>query len=179
EPAGSSGNVRVATEADLQAILTLDRAAYGADRARILTRLPDFAERIVVFEASEGIVGYASAWRTEAYLMIGPLIAPDGLAARRLIVELAADSPVAVRLDLNPDRSELPGWARAHGLEPTERTVMMTYGDLTRVACRKSSLPRFPSPWPNGLLDAGAVAAAVAGWPVARDRSWSRRAPRK
>ncbi|MGH3207757.1 MAG: hypothetical protein ACRDNO_08340, partial [Trebonia sp.] len=52
-------------------------------------------------------------------------------AARRLIVELAADSPVAVRLDLNPDRSELPGWARAHGLEPTERTVMMTYGDLT------------------------------------------------
>jgi hypothetical protein len=129
--AESPGNVRIATEADLSAVLTMDRAAYGADRTRILTRLPAFAERIVVLEASEGIVGYAAAWRTEAYLMIGPLMAPDGAAATRLVTELAADSTVAVRLDLDPDRSELPGWARAHGLEPTERTVFMTRGDLT------------------------------------------------
>jgi GNAT superfamily N-acetyltransferase len=127
--AGSPGNVRVATEADLQAILTLDRAVYGADRGRILTRLPAFAERIVVLEASEGVVGYAAAWRTEAYTMIGPLMAPDGGAARRLVTELAVHSPVAVRLDLDPDRSELPGWARTCGLEPTERTVLMTHGD--------------------------------------------------
>jgi len=127
--AGSPGNVRVATEADLQAILTLDRAVYGADRGRILTRLPAFAERIVVLEASDGIVGYAAAWRTEAYTMIGPLMALDGGAARRLVTELAAHSTVAVRLDLDPDRSELPGWARARGLEPTERTVVMTHGD--------------------------------------------------
>ncbi|HEX3515271.1 MAG TPA: GNAT family N-acetyltransferase [Trebonia sp.] len=129
--AQSSGNVRVATEADLPAILTLDRAAYGADRERILSRLPAFAERIVVLEASEGIVGYAAAWRTEAYTMIGPLMAPDGAAAKRLITELAEHSTVAVRLDLDPDRPELPSWARAHGLEPTERTVLMTHGDLT------------------------------------------------
>jgi GNAT superfamily N-acetyltransferase len=128
---GSSGNVRVATEADLPAILTLDRAAYGADRERILTRLPAFAERIVVLETSEGIAGYAAAWRTEAYMMIGPLMAADGAAARRLVTELAAHSTVAVRLDLDPDRPELPSWARAHGLEPTERTVVMTRGDLT------------------------------------------------
>jgi GNAT superfamily N-acetyltransferase len=131
--AGSSGNVRVATEADLPAILALDRAAYGADRERILTRLPAFADRIVVLEASEaseGIVGYAAAWRTEAFTVIGPLMAPDGVVARRLITELAAHSIVAVRLDLDPDRSELPGWARARGLLPTERTVMMTHGDL-------------------------------------------------
>ena len=63
--------------------------------------------------------------------MIGPLVAPDGAAARRLVTELATDSTVAVRLDLDPDRPELPSWARAHGLEPTERTVFMTRGDLT------------------------------------------------
>jgi GNAT superfamily N-acetyltransferase len=129
--AGSPGNVRDATEADLLAILALDLAAYGADRGRILTRLPGFAERIVVLEASDGIVGYAAAWRTEAYMMIGPLMAPDGGTARRLVTELAGDSTVAVRLDLDPDRPELPGWARARGLAPTERTVMMTHGDLT------------------------------------------------
>jgi GNAT superfamily N-acetyltransferase len=127
----SSGNVRVATEADLSAILTLDHAAYGADRERILTCLPAFADRIVVLEASEGIVGYAAAWRTEAYMVIGPLMAPDGAAAKRLVTELAAHSTVAIRLDLDPDQSELPGWARSCGLLPTERTVVMTRGDLT------------------------------------------------
>lgn len=125
---GLSGNVRVATEADLPAILTLDRAAYGADRERILTRLPAFADRIVVLEADEGIVGYAAAWRTEPFMVIGPLMAPDGSAAIRLVTELAAHSTVALRLDLDPDRSELPGWARARGLLPTERTVVMTRG---------------------------------------------------
>jgi predicted N-acetyltransferase YhbS len=131
EEAGIPGNVRVATEADLPAILALDRAAYGADRARMLARLPGFADRIAVFEASDEIVGYAAAWRTEAYMMIGPLMAPDGAAARRLVTEVAADSPVQIRLDLDPDRPELPGWARACGLLPTERTVVMTRGDLT------------------------------------------------
>lgn len=130
EATESAGNVRVATEADLPAIITLDRAAYGADRERMLARLPGFADRIVVFEASEGIVGYAAAWRTEAYMMVGPLMAPDGAAARRLVTDLAVHSPVAVRLDLDPDRPELPGWARAHGLAPTERTVFMTRGDI-------------------------------------------------
>jgi N-acetylglutamate synthase-like GNAT family acetyltransferase len=128
--AGSSGSVRVATEADLPAILTLDRATYGADRERILTRLPAFADRMVVHETSEGIVGYAAAWRTEPFMVIGPLVAQDGAAARRLVTDLAAHSTVPIRLDLDPDRPELPGWVRGHGLMPTERTVFMTRGDL-------------------------------------------------
>ena len=37
---GSSGSIRGAAEADLPAILALDRAAFGADRGQILTRLP-------------------------------------------------------------------------------------------------------------------------------------------
>jgi GNAT superfamily N-acetyltransferase len=131
EPAGSPGTVRVATEADLPEILALDRATYGADRARMLARLPAFAERMVVLEAGEGITGYAAAWRTEPFMHIGPLIAPDGPAARRLVTDLAEHATVGVRLDLDPDRPELPAWARAHGLGPTEYTVLMTRGDLT------------------------------------------------
>jgi GNAT superfamily N-acetyltransferase len=125
------GTVRLATEADLPAIITLDRAMYGADRQHMLARLPAFAARFAVFEDSRGIAGYAAAWRTEPFLHIGPLVAPDGAAARRLVTEVAAHSPVAVRLDLDPDRPELPAWARASGLAPTERTVFMTRGDLT------------------------------------------------
>jgi hypothetical protein len=131
EAAGSSGDVRVATEADLPEILTLDCATYGADRERILTRLPAFADRVIVLETGEGIVGYAAGWRTEPFTVIGPLVARDGESARRLVTDLAAHSATAIRLDIDPDRSELPGWARACGLLPTERTVMMTRGDLT------------------------------------------------
>jgi Acetyltransferase (GNAT) domain len=125
----AGGSVRTATEADLPAILTLDRAAYGADRERMLTRLPGFANQIVVLEGDEGILGYAAAWRTEPNLVIGPLVAPGEEAASRLVTELATGSPVLVRFDLDPDRSELAAWARARGLQPTERTVLMTLGD--------------------------------------------------
>jgi GNAT superfamily N-acetyltransferase len=146
-PAGRPGGVRVATEADLPAILSLDRAAFGADRGAILTRLPAFADRIAVLDADGqagqagqagqtaglGIVGYAATWRSEpASTVIGPLVAPDGEAAGRLITELAAHTRTPIRLDLDPDRPELPGWAHAHGLEPISRTVVMAHGKLLR-----------------------------------------------
>ncbi len=129
--ADAPGTVRAATEADLPVILALDRAAYGADRQRMLTRLPSFADRIVVLETDEGIVGYAAGWRTEAYTMVGPLMAQDGASARRLVADVAAHSPVAIRLDIDPERPELPGWATACGLLATERTVVMVHGDIT------------------------------------------------
>lgn len=128
---GAPGTVRVATEADLPAIVALDRAAYGADRSSMISRMPGFAERIVVFEASEGITGWAAMWRTEPFMHIGPLIAKDGAAARRLVTGLAAHSSVPVRIDLDPDRPELPDWARASGLKPREHTMLMTWGDTT------------------------------------------------
>ena len=129
--AGSPKGVRAATEADLPAILELDRAAFGADRGPILSQLPTFADRIAVIDDG-GITGYAAAWRNEpTSTVIGPLVAPDGAAARLLVAELAAHTPTPIRLDLDPDRPELPGWANAHGLEPTGITVVMAHGKLT------------------------------------------------
>jgi GNAT superfamily N-acetyltransferase len=133
--AGSPGSVRAATEADLPAILALDRAAFGADRGQVLTRLPAFADQVAVFEGApdgQGIAGYTAAWRvTPESTVIGPLVAPDGAAAKRLVEAVAARARTPVRLDLDPDRPELPGWAHARGLEPAARTVVMTRGELT------------------------------------------------
>ena len=130
-PAGRSGSVRAATGADLPAILALDRAAFGADRGPVLTRLPSLADRIAVLEAGEDIVGYGAAWRNDpASTVIGPLVASGGEAARSLIAELAAHAGTPVRLDLDPDRPELPGWANARGLEPVSRTLVMARGEL-------------------------------------------------
>jgi GNAT superfamily N-acetyltransferase len=128
---GSAGVIRPAAEADLPSILGVDQAAFGADRSRVLTRLPGFAERLAVLESEQGISGYAAAWRNlPSSAIIGPVVAPDAEAAKRLIGELAASISGAVRLDLDPDRPELPAWAHARGLEPVGRTVVMARGEL-------------------------------------------------
>jgi GNAT superfamily N-acetyltransferase len=140
-PEPGNGGVRVAAAADLPAILALDRAAFGADRGRILARLPDFADQVAVSVAGglpgqdntgQGITGYGAAWRNvPESTVIGPLVAPDGEAARHLVAALAARVRTPVRLDLDPDRPELPGWANERGLEPVNRTVVMAHGKLT------------------------------------------------
>jgi ribosomal protein S18 acetylase RimI-like enzyme len=129
--AGVPGRVRLATEADLPAILALDRAAFGADRACIVTRLPGFADHIAVVETGDAnsIVGYAAAWRNgPASTVIGPLLAPDGATAKQLITDLAARTGTPIRLDIDPDRPELPAWSQGRGLELTGRTVVMARG---------------------------------------------------
>jgi GNAT superfamily N-acetyltransferase len=131
--AGPTGFARVATEADLPAILRADRAAFGADRGRILSRLPGFADRIAVLadDPRTGISGYAAAWRnTPSSTVIGPLVASDAESAKRLVTDLAAHAHGTIRLDLDPDRPELPGWADKHGLEPAGRTQVMARGEL-------------------------------------------------
>ena len=132
-PAGSAESARAAVEADLPAILAVDEAAFGADRSHVLRRLPGFADRIAVLEdhSEHGISGYAAAWRnTPSSTVIGPLVAPDAQAAEQLILDLAAHARGSIRLDLDPDRPELPAWAHKHGLEPVSRTTVMAHGAL-------------------------------------------------
>jgi hypothetical protein len=170
-PGPAAGFTRAATEADLPAILAVDRAAFGADRGQIVSRLPGFADRIAVLaddshdaddlhhgedlhhgdDPRQGddprhgdvphhspqfrhrIRGYAAAWRNSpSSTVIGPLVAPDAQAAQRLIVDLAAHARGSIRLDLDPDRPELPSWAHKHGLEPVGRTLVMARGELPR-----------------------------------------------
>ena len=126
-----AGFARPAYEADLPSILAVDKAAFGADRGRILNRLPGFAEQLSVLETEQVISGYAAAWRNvPSSAVIGPVVAPDAEAAKRLIADLAARIRGSVRLDLDPDRPELPVWACAHGLEPFGRNTVMARGEL-------------------------------------------------
>jgi GNAT superfamily N-acetyltransferase len=130
-PGAPAETIRSATEADLPSILAADKAAFGADRGGVLTRLPGFAEQLAVLETGDGISGYAAAWRNlPSSAIIGPLVAPDADAAKRLIADLAAKVSGTVRLDLDPDRPELPAWSHARGLEPVSRTTVMARGEL-------------------------------------------------
>jgi GNAT superfamily N-acetyltransferase len=125
----SKMRTRLAVDADMAAILDVDKAAFGADRSRLLHRLPTFANRLLVLETEDGVAGFAAAWRNDSATVIGPVVAPGGPAARRLITDLAAPIRGRVRLDLDPDRPELPAWAVRHGLEPVARTAVMAHGD--------------------------------------------------
>jgi hypothetical protein len=144
----AAGTARPATEADLASILAVDAVAFGADRGNIVSRLPGFAERIAVLETGAGseaerITGYATAWRNgPSTTIIGPVIAPDAGAATRLIAHLAGQVRGNIRLDLDPDRPELPSWAHAHGLEPVSRTTVMAHDALGALGANNDQAPR-------------------------------------
>jgi GNAT superfamily N-acetyltransferase len=125
----SKMRTRPAAAADLASIIDVDKAAFGADRSRLLRRLPAFAGQLLVLESGHGLAGFAAAWRNHTSTVIGPVVAPDGAAARRLIGDLAAGIRGQVRLDLDPDRPELPPWAVRHGLQPAGLNAVMAYGD--------------------------------------------------
>ena len=125
----SKMRTRPATAADMASIIDVDKAAFGADRSRLLRRLPAFAGQLLVLETGRGVAGFAAAWQNHTSTVIGPVVAPDGAAARRLIGDLAAGIRGQVRLDLDPDRPELPAWAVRHGLQPAGLNAVMAYGD--------------------------------------------------
>lgn len=129
---GRLGGSRPAADADMPAILDVDKAAFGADRGYLLRRLPAFAERLRVLETADGITGFAAAWRNGAQAIIGPVVAASGADARRLITDLAAQVRGPIRLDLDPDRPELPEWVLNRGLGPVSRTSVMVHGDSAR-----------------------------------------------
>ncbi|HEX4398529.1 MAG TPA: GNAT family N-acetyltransferase [Trebonia sp.] len=125
----SKMRTRPAAAADMASIIDVDKAAFGADRSHLLRRLPAFAGQLLVLETGRGLAGFAAAWQNHTSTVIGPVVAPDGAAARRLIGDLAAGIRGQVRLDLDPDRPELPPWAVRHGLQPAGLNAVMAYGD--------------------------------------------------
>jgi GNAT superfamily N-acetyltransferase len=125
----SKMRTRPAAAADMASIIDVDKAAFGADRSRLLRRLPAFAGQVLVLETGRGVAGFAAAWQNHTSTVIGPVVAPDGAAARRLIGDLAAGIRGQVRLDLDPDRPELPAWAVRRGLQPAGLNAVMAYGD--------------------------------------------------
>jgi GNAT superfamily N-acetyltransferase len=125
----SKMRTRPAAAGDMASIIDVDKAAFGADRSRLLRRLPAFAGQLLVLETGRGVAGFAAAWQNHTSTVIGPVVAPDGAAARRLIGDLAAGIRGQVRLDLDPDRPELPAWAVRRGLQPAGLNAVMAYGD--------------------------------------------------
>ncbi|MFG2982846.1 GNAT family N-acetyltransferase [Streptomyces sp. NPDC048258] len=146
QPAGTSGTygtprVRPARGEDLPRILRLDAEVFGSDRTHMITRLPAFADQLVVAEDRGGdgtLTGYAAAWPNMDTQVIGPLIAHDTATAQSLITALAQGTDRPLRTDVDVRHEELLAWLKDRGLASVAFNAVMTRdipglpGDWTR-----------------------------------------------
>lgn len=121
------GGCRRATAADLDAILALDAAAFGADRAALLRGFFDFADLRVLGDGT--VRGYAAAAPHGGVTTVGPLVAPDVEAARTLIADLAAGVDGLARLDVDHRHDGLMAWAAERGVVPGDDVTLMVQGE--------------------------------------------------
>ncbi|WP_405439565.1 GNAT family N-acetyltransferase [Streptomyces avidinii] len=140
---GAYGTVRVrpANAEDLPRILRLDAEIFGSDRTHMITRLPAFADRLVVAEDTSGnseLTGYAAAWPNLDTQVIGPLIAQDTATAQSLVTALARGTDRVLRTDVDVRHEELLAWLKDRGLASVAFNTVMTRdipglpGDWTR-----------------------------------------------
>lgn len=136
-PVPAAGVVRPATAGDLPRILRLDAEVFGADRTHMITRLPAFADRLLVAEDATGdLIGYAALWPNMHTHVIGPLIARDTAGAQALVTALAATSERPLRTDVDVRHEELLGWLKDRGLDSVAFNTVMTRG-----------IPGLPGDW--------------------------------
>ncbi|KUN83863.1 acetyltransferase [Streptomyces bungoensis] len=129
-PSGETSQVatRAATAEDLPSILRLDEDVFGADRTALITRLPAFADQLLVAEEDSRITGYAAAWPNMDTHVVGPLIARDTETAKALVTSLAQRTDRPLRTDIDIRHEELVSWAKARGLTSVTFNAVMTFG---------------------------------------------------
>ncbi|GHE60549.1 GNAT family N-acetyltransferase [Streptomyces vinaceus] len=136
--AGST-TVRPATGEDIPRIVRLDTEVFGTDRTHMITRLPAFADRLMVAEDAQGeLIGYAAIWPNMETHVIGPLIARDTADAQALVTALAAATDRPLRTDIDVRHEQLLAWLKDRGLDSVAFNAVMTRdipalpGDWTR-----------------------------------------------
>lgn len=126
-----SAPVRAAAEDDLPALIDLDEAAAGMNRAAMLTAIIGVADTMVVTR-NDRITGYGCVRRWGRGYVIGPVIAHDAEDARALVSSLAA-SHVGdfVRIDVTLSCGLSP-WLESIGLPHLHEVVSMSLGEPPR-----------------------------------------------
>ncbi|ORE91189.1 acetyltransferase [Stappia sp. 22II-S9-Z10] len=110
---GPRNGVVLAMEGETPAILGLDKAAFGADRTRLLQALVADGEAMLLRDPF--VTGFAIRRPFGDGVVIGPVVAPHLQAAKRLIAAHVARAPRAfVRIDTRDEA--LADWLSSCGL---------------------------------------------------------------
>ncbi|MEU7447092.1 GNAT family N-acetyltransferase [Streptomyces diastaticus] len=135
-PARPGLSLSPARAGDLPRILRLDAEVFGTDRTPLITRLPAFADRLLVAEEGGELTGFAARWPSTGSEVVGPLVARDGDTARALITALAVGSHRPLRVDVDVRHTALLDWLGGSGMPVTEVSDLMT-----------RDLPALPGDW--------------------------------
>ncbi|MCE7028854.1 GNAT family N-acetyltransferase [Jiella avicenniae] len=119
--------VEDAGPADREAIVALDRQAFGADRGALFGHLLAEGEAVVVRNDGR-VAGFAVRRPFGRGEVVGPVVAQDEETARRLIAaHFARRQGAFLRVD-TPAEHGLGLWLAAQGLAPAGGGVAMTRG---------------------------------------------------
>jgi GNAT superfamily N-acetyltransferase len=112
------------TAAELDELVALDRAVFGADRERMLRARARQARSGVVVRAGGRVVGCGLSIAGPLDVL-GPVLAPDDAVAEHIVRALAAGAPGRLRIDV-PDRHRgLAERLIALGFVRVDRPAMM------------------------------------------------------
>ena len=112
---------------DARRLAALATRASGMSRGRMLTKLLDVAEGIVLDRGGE-VIGFALLRRFGRGQAIGPVVAPDAKRARLLIAHWAAMNPRKfLRIDVHASDG-LGAWLGRAGLKKVDTVISMSKG---------------------------------------------------
>jgi predicted N-acetyltransferase YhbS len=119
-PAG----IRPARPADIPAIIELDRMAFGADRASLISHLAEIGS-FAMLDRAGAPAGFAALRPFGRGEVIGPVVARDADDAKALIAHfLATRAGAFVRLDTDATTG-LGSWLAARGLDHVDGGIAM------------------------------------------------------
>ncbi|MDW8847336.1 GNAT family N-acetyltransferase [Erwinia sp. MMLR14_017] len=146
-PPEQGQQLRAATQDDLEQLVKLDQQAHGQHRPELIANLSESAERIVVLEEQDQVVGFACLRRFGHGFAIGPIICRNLACAKVLVSSLLAGlKGEFVRIDTDSEYG-LGDWLNTLGLTEVDGPVTMIKG----------------VPWqPNGMLAYGLMSQAMA-----------------
>ncbi len=121
-------NIRAAQIEDIPSILALDRQVFGADRAAVMSRLPDLSVCRVIVEGTQ-ITGFAMCRPFGQGHVIGPMVAGSEADAKSLVSSFVTDhAGQFLRLDADARHKDLGQFLNAMGLANYDKIIPMTKG---------------------------------------------------
>lgn len=121
--------VREVTRADLSSVYSIDAAATGSERHRVLDAVHANG-RGILLERDKGKRGFAYSRRAGRGQVIGPVVADSESVAEVLISRLLVDKPGFSRLDIPSSAETLAGRLRRWGLSCVDEVSLMVRGDM-------------------------------------------------
>jgi ribosomal protein S18 acetylase RimI-like enzyme len=122
-------DIRKLESRDWQAVLSLDKAAFGGSREVVLRNLAARQpEAALVAERNGQVAGFVLAREGRESMQVGPLVARDEDTARELLAAALGAVSVPVYVDIADHAGPLQAWALAQGFYIQRPFTRMAHG---------------------------------------------------